>query len=706
MLNNENNTNVREIDDDFTKKNCTISDDALYAVIKKSAKRPKKIHETADADEPIYEEVENLRPVSIIGTPVDIEQKFNFGDNDNPEPDEIEKNDIVRVQENSNELSKNVSNNLSHPPNDEIVTSVSGGKKKSKKKKKKRIIHENGEIAADDVENINPKETINILENEKVSNHDDHTKIIGSDGKEKKKKKNKKSTKKEMIENNIETNKEKPVDYNLNSTKSAISHDKNEKQEIEKTQKFHEIDADQGTKVLKTKPRPINPLALIESKEKEEQRIADNSKEMLNSEKINEKTSGMKNQFDEHNHQKSFVKPKPINPLSLIESKQEEEKVEKELVEKYQKKPNSGDESNEDVTSVSGNSNNFSVEMKLTHSDQDEEDRQSEKTMEPKIETVEVETDHISNKSGTRNEDHRKPGIFVKKDVKKPAVKPRRPKSSEEKKPAPIDLDPDEEDHQTKPKKNLEEKQSIEIQNSDSEFEKSKQTKNPQASTTVMNPRALNNNRMVKSIDPEPVISGNGTSSQTSTTDISTSKKKSSNDHQIMPNFRMAPASTANVPGIDNKKSGKIQTQTSIISRESNDEDDDEDVLVIQDLSLFSDKPKKLVKPKKLMKPKLNPGYLTPQEIQILEEARKAKEDEAKKLELMEEKKRKDLNEIRIQRKAEENARLAKTRELKIEKDVRAKAIKKSLEAPRPTTEDLRHGISVSQMTGNYVFTI
>ena len=94
----------------------------------------------------------------------------------------------------------------------------------------------------------------------------------------------------------------------------------------------------------------------------------------------------------------------------------------------------------------------------------------------------------------------------------------------------------------------------------------------------------------------------------------------------------------------------------------------------------------------------MNPGYLTPQEIQILEEARKAKEDEAKKLELMEDKKRKDLNEIRIQRKTEENARLAKTRELKIEKDVRAKAIKKSLEAPRPTTEDLRHG-SVSQMT-------
>ena len=52
------------------------------------------------------------------------------------------------------------------------------------------------------------------------------------------------------------------------------------------------------------------------------------------------------------------------------------------------------------------------------HSDQDEEDRQSEQTLEPKIETVEVETDHISNKSGTRNEDHRKPGIFVKKDVK------------------------------------------------------------------------------------------------------------------------------------------------------------------------------------------------------------------------------------------------------------------------------------------------
>merc|ERR1712218_561441 len=105
------------------------------------------------------------------------------------EPDEIEKKDIILVQENSNELSKNVSDNLSHPPNDEIGTSVSGDKKKSKKKKKKRKIRENGEIVADDVENINPKETIHILENEKVSNHDDDTKIIGSDDKEKKKKK-------------------------------------------------------------------------------------------------------------------------------------------------------------------------------------------------------------------------------------------------------------------------------------------------------------------------------------------------------------------------------------------------------------------------------------------------------------------------------------------------------------------------------------
>ena len=59
---------------------------------------------------------------------LNIEQKFNFGDNDNPELDEIEKNDIIRVQENSNELSKNVNDNLSHPPNDEIGTSVSGGK--------------------------------------------------------------------------------------------------------------------------------------------------------------------------------------------------------------------------------------------------------------------------------------------------------------------------------------------------------------------------------------------------------------------------------------------------------------------------------------------------------------------------------------------------------------------------------------------------
>ena len=244
----------------------------------------------------------------------------------------------------------------------------------------------------------------------------------------------------------------------------------------------------------------------------------------------------------------------------------------------------------------------------------------------------------------------------ISQDIKKPVINPRTTKSSEEKKSVEIPDLPDD--------------------------EKSKQAKNQ----PVRNPRALNN-RKVKPIDPESLI-GQATS-------VTSTNKISSNNDQL-PNFRMAPASTANVPGIDNKKSGKIQTQTSI-SKDSNiDNDEDDDVLVIQDLSLFSDKPK-VVPKRKIVKPKLNPGYLTPQEIQILEQAAKAKEDEAKKLELMEEKKRKDLNEIRIQRKADENARLAKTRELKIEKDVRAKAIKKSMEAPRPTTEDLRH--SVSQMT-------
>ena len=46
--------------------------------------------------------------------------------------------------------------------------------------------------------------------------------------------------------------------------------------------------------------------------------------------------------------------------------------------------------------------------------------------------------------------------------------------------------------------------------------------------------------------------------------------------------------------------------------------------------------------------------------------------------------------EARLQRRAEDQARLAKTRQLQIEKDLKAQAKKVSDNAPRPTTEDLR----------------
>ena len=46
--------------------------------------------------------------------------------------------------------------------------------------------------------------------------------------------------------------------------------------------------------------------------------------------------------------------------------------------------------------------------------------------------------------------------------------------------------------------------------------------------------------------------------------------------------------------------------------------------------------------------------------------------------------------EARLQRRAEDQARLAKTRQLQIEKDLKAQAKKVSDNAPRPSTEDLR----------------
>merc|ERR1712141_794692 len=110
------------------------------------------------------------------------------------------------------------------------------------------------------------------------------------------------STKKEIIENVEKNKEEKPDDVAaVEPPENEISHDKKE-QEIEPTKPVAEIiekndlvqkpNNDDDTKVLKTKPRPINPLALIESKEKEQKKLVENKEMLINtsdkSEDINE----------------------------------------------------------------------------------------------------------------------------------------------------------------------------------------------------------------------------------------------------------------------------------------------------------------------------------------------------------------------------------------------------------------------------------
>lgn len=147
-------------------------------------------------------------------------------------------------------------------------------------------------------------------------------------------------------------------------------------------------------------------------------------------------------------------------------------------------------------------------------------------------------------------------------------------------------------------------------------------------------------------------------------------------DH--LPIFRMAPASTANVPGTGSKSVKPFQVQL--------DEDDDNDL----DLSMF----RKTLPPPKVpkVKPQIKevPKGLTKEEEKALEEAQKAKEKEAVKLAKLQEENAKRQAEKRIQRKAEEEARLAVTRQLKIDKDLKAQAKKEADKTPRPTTEDLR----------------
>mgnify|MGYP006903837427 CR=1 FL=1 len=163
-----------------------------------------------------------------------------------------------------------------------------------------------------------------------------------------------------------------------------------------------------------------------------------------------------------------------------------------------------------------------------------------------------------------------------------------------------------------------------------------------------------------------------------------TSLIKSADD---LPNFRMAPVSTAKVPGIQKPE----QNSSNNFSHQNSKIEDDEDIKI--DLRLFAN-------PSKPQKPKIPQG-LTKDEERILEQAEKTKLENEQKLKEAEQVKSQKLNELRIQRKSEENARLAKTRELKIEKDLKAKAQKLTENAPPKTTEDLR--AQLKQMTANSI---
>jgi hypothetical protein len=160
-----------------------------------------------------------------------------------------------------------------------------------------------------------------------------------------------------------------------------------------------------------------------------------------------------------------------------------------------------------------------------------------------------------------------------------------------------------------------------------------------------------------------------------------------------------------------------IRRESSIKADKADNEATDEDL--IEDLNLFSDdyveppKPKvrtsvsttKTVLPKKNSPKKksqqIESGKLTEEEEGILIQAEKDKADEAERVKQVELDKQEKQKQARLARKSEEEARLAKTKELKIEKNLKAKATTEALEAERPTTEDLR--AQLKAMTKNSI---
>ena len=150
-------------------------------------------------------------------------------------------------------------------------------------------------------------------------------------------------------------------------------------------------------------------------------------------------------------------------------------------------------------------------------------------------------------------------------------------------------------------------------------------------------------------------------------------------------------SSAANKDKLDREPSLNFEPEK---NHQNDDENDD------LDLTLFSKYLPRRVTKKKIV-PERQKG-LTPAEEEALNEAQKAKEAEKLHAQKLEEQKLLEIKNARIQRKAEEEARLAKTRQLQIEKDLKAQAKKVAENTPRPTTEDLRAQLKMMTKSSDF----
>ncbi len=217
-----------------------------------------------------------------------------------------------------------------------------------------------------------------------------------------------------------------------------------------------------------------------------------------------------------------------------------------------------------------------------------------------------------------------------------------------------------------------------------------------------LNPRALTTNKS----DDQPTLNPRATMNEERKPSLVKTQK--SQDDNI-PVFRMAPASTANVPGTGGSGSKPKLTKGTPVDHEEalNQNDDNKDEDLLENLEIFSPdyvEPIK-VKPKLHPKPKPNPvkksspdpGKLTKEEEEVLEKAAREKAEQEREAEQDRLEKQRKISARRAMMKEveeKERLRLARTRELKVEKDLKAKAMK--IEATEAKTEqELRNQLKL-----------